>query len=110
MFDADVDAALADRAVERLRGAGVRRRMVSTTCVEAGPRGGEPGEGSVLTDGGYPHHRPTSKVPARRLLASPVWARPADGNGSIRIACGRLRKSPAFAGRRQLTRPTTASL
>jgi hypothetical protein len=28
------------------------------------------GEGSVLTGGGYPHHRPTSKVPARRLLAS----------------------------------------
>jgi hypothetical protein len=24
-------------SVERLRGAGVRRRMVSTTCVEAGP-------------------------------------------------------------------------
>ena len=38
---------------------------------------------------GYPHHRPTSKVPARRLLCFPVSTRPADGNGSIRIACGR---------------------
>jgi hypothetical protein len=44
--------------------------MVSTTCVEGGPRGGELGEGSVLTEGGYPHYRPTSKVPARRLPAS----------------------------------------
>ena len=45
--------------------------MVSTTCVEAAPRGGELGEGSVLTEG-YPHHRPTSKLPARRLLCFPV--------------------------------------
>jgi hypothetical protein len=29
--------------------------------------GGELGEGSVLTEG-YPHHRPTSKVPARRCF------------------------------------------
>jgi hypothetical protein len=60
-----------NRPPNPLRGAGVRRRMVvSTTCVEGGPRGGELREGSVLTEGGDPHYRPTSKVPARRLLAS----------------------------------------
>ncbi len=55
--------------------------------------GGELGEGSVLTEG-YPHHRPTSKVPARRCSYRHVRR---SGMVQSEIACGRCRQcEPSF--------------
>jgi hypothetical protein len=75
--------------------------MVSTTCVGSlGRRGGELGEGSVLTEGGYPHYRPTSKVPARRLLASRYRHVRRTGMVQSESACGQRRQcEPRARGR-----------
>ena len=71
----------------------VSLRLRSSFCSMTGNSiGGELGEGSVLTEGGYPSQKPTSKVPARRSACFLVWTRPADGNGSIRFASRRRRQ------------------
>jgi hypothetical protein len=61
------------------------------TCVEADPGwGGELGEGSVLTESGYPTtDRPANSQPTAASLYRHVRR---TGNGSIRIASRRRRQ------------------